>query len=169
MHVDYCSEITAAEQVKWNLCNFWVRETKIIFKWVVILASGHSSPVLLVKWMLSYVFWAIIIFWAEAWCIVCKLLKFLLMLCHRCRYLWSDQILCHWVPNLCSCLGYRLTLFQLSDLRKGIRWIFQLFQVKEKVTHCCSACTVLRRCFCCSAGIYWISLSNLLRNCKLSG
>lgn len=77
MHVDYCSEITAAEQVKWNLCNFWVRETKIIFKWDVILALGHSSPVLLVKWMLSYVFWAIIIFWAEAWCIVCKLLKFL--------------------------------------------------------------------------------------------
>lgn len=82
-----------------------------------------------------------------------------LALCHRCRYL-SDQVLCHWVPNLCSLLEYRLTLFQLSDLRKGIRWVSSYFQLSEGRSYCCRACTVFRHWFSCSAGIYWMSLNN---------
>lgn len=134
MDVGYCCEITAAEQVKWNLCNFWVRETKIIFKWGVILASGHFSPVLLMKGLLSMYSGQSQFFVLKFGAFFGSFSNFSLTLYHRCRYLWDDQILCHWVPNLCSCLRHRLTLFQLSDLRKGIRLIFHLFEVKAKVT-----------------------------------
>lgn len=84
-------------------------------------------------WSVHFLMFSGQLLYAEA----CKLLRFpkslALSLCHRCRHLWDDQILCLWAPGLCSHLGHGPLLFQVSEHTKGISFIILLFQVKAKV------------------------------------
>lgn len=133
----------------YSLFNFWVGETKQRSflnneALILLVASGHFKPVHLTKRALSYVFWAIMLE-AEACCLLCKLLRFILVTVAV--SLLQMQTFVKW-PNPLP-MGTKLMFMpgvHVSIVSGVWSSSFHYFKWRHKLsTHCCNLSTVLRR------------------------